>query len=100
MKLLLTILSFFTGYAGLVYEVTWHRYLANLLGSQAQATAVILAVFLGGLAAGYGLFGCRQLRIRIGFIPVHGLFFCHFTPKEEIPARITWTKSVSFLDQS
>ncbi len=57
MKLLLTIISFFTGYAGLVYEVTWHRYLANLLGSQAQATAVILAVFLGGLAAGYGLFG-------------------------------------------
>ena len=57
MKWLFTLLSLFTGYAALVYEVTWHRYLANLLGSQAQATAIILAVFLGGLAAGYGLFG-------------------------------------------
>ena len=56
-RTLFTVLSLFTGYAGLVYEVTWHRYLANLLGSQAQATAIILAVFLGGLAAGYGLFG-------------------------------------------
>jgi spermidine synthase len=68
MKLLLTVISFFTGYAGLVYEVTWHRYLANLLGSQAQATALILAVFLGGLAVGYGLFG-RWSRKRPPKIP-------------------------------
>jgi spermidine synthase len=51
------LLTFVTGFTGLVYEVTWHKYLANFLGSQAQATAVILAVFLGGLSAGYALFG-------------------------------------------
>jgi len=48
---------FFTGFTGLVYEVTWHRYLANLIGSQAKAAALILAVFLGGLCLGYVLFG-------------------------------------------
>ena len=49
--------TLFTGFSGLVYEVAWQKYLANLLGSQAQATALVLAVFLGGLAVGYQLFG-------------------------------------------
>jgi len=46
-----------TGFAGLVYEVTWHKYLSNIVGSEARATAIILAVFLGGLSIGYELFG-------------------------------------------
>ena len=49
--------TLFTGAAGLIYEVTWQRYLANFLGSEAKATAIILAVFLGGLCGGYALFG-------------------------------------------
>jgi predicted membrane-bound spermidine synthase len=52
--LLLTVL---TGFAGLVYEVAWQRYLAALLGSHGEATAAVLAIFLGGLSAGYALFG-------------------------------------------
>lgn len=51
------LLTFATGFAGLVYEVTWQRYLATLLGSHGEATAAVLAIFLGGLAAGYALFG-------------------------------------------
>lgn len=46
-----------TGASGLMYEVTWHRYLANLFGSQARATALILSIFLGGLSVGYFIFG-------------------------------------------
>ena len=46
-----------SGFAGLVYEVTWHRYLHVLLGSHTKATALILSVFLGGLALGYYIFG-------------------------------------------
>jgi spermidine synthase len=46
-----------TGFSGLVYEVTWQKYLATLLGSQAEATAAVLAIFLGGLSAGYAIFG-------------------------------------------
>jgi spermidine synthase len=52
--LLLTVL---TGFTGLVYGVAWQKYLATLLGSHAEATAAVLAIFLGGLAVGYALFG-------------------------------------------
>lgn len=52
--LLLTVL---TGFSGLVYEVTWEKMLATLLGSHSEATAAVLGLFLGGLAAGYALFG-------------------------------------------
>ena len=50
-------LPLLTGFTGLVYEVTWQKYLATLLGSNAEATAVVLAIFLGGLSAGYAIFG-------------------------------------------
>lgn len=50
-------MTLLTGGTGLIYEVTWQRYLGNLLGSQAQASTLILSVFLGGLASGYGIFG-------------------------------------------
>ena len=46
-----------TGFAGLVYEVTWEQSLATLVGSHSEAAAAVLALFLGGLAAGYALFG-------------------------------------------
>ncbi len=51
------ILTILTGFSGLVYEVAWQKYLATLLGSQGEATAAILAIFLGGLSVGYSLFG-------------------------------------------
>lgn len=51
------VLVFLSGFSGLLYEVAWQRYLAILLGAQAWATALILAVYLGGLSAGYFLFG-------------------------------------------
>jgi spermidine synthase len=50
-------LAVVTGFGGLVYEVAWQRVLATLLGSHSEATAAVLAIFLGGLAAGYRLFG-------------------------------------------
>ncbi len=58
--LLLTVL---TGFSGLVYEVTWQKYLATLLGSHSEATAAVLAIFLGGMALGYELFGRVTRRI-------------------------------------
>src|SRR5437016_12907309 len=50
-------LTVLTGFSGLVYEVAWQKYLATLLGSHSEATAAILAIFLGGLSLGYSLFG-------------------------------------------
>jgi spermidine synthase len=50
-------LIFLSGCSGLIYEVVWHRYLAILLGAQARATAIVLAIFLGGISVGYATFG-------------------------------------------
>jgi len=64
-SLLLTVL---TGFSGLVYEVAWQKYLATLLGSHSEATAAVLAIFLGGMAAGYEVFGrvARRVSARAG----------------------------------
>jgi spermidine synthase len=55
-------LTVMTGFSGLVYEVAWQKYLATLLGSHSEATAAVLAIFLGGLAVGYSLFGATTAR--------------------------------------
>jgi predicted membrane-bound spermidine synthase len=60
LALLLTLL---TGFTGLVYEVAWQKSLATLLGSHAEATAAVLAIFLGGLSVGYALFGWVSRRV-------------------------------------
>ena len=56
-------LTLFTGFTGLVYQVTWQKYLATLLGSHSEATAAVLGIFLGGLSVGYSLFGVVTSRI-------------------------------------
>jgi spermidine synthase len=56
-RLIALVLTLLTGVSGLVYEVTWQRYLATLLGSHSEATAAVLAIFLGGLSLGYAVFG-------------------------------------------
>ncbi len=62
MALILTVL---TGFSGLVYEVAWQKSLATLLGSHGEATAAVLAIYLGGLSLGYAVFGrLSQRRMR------------------------------------
>ena len=56
LRLASLILTVLTGASALVYEVAWQKYLATLLGSHGEATAAVLAIFLGGLAGGYALF--------------------------------------------
>jgi spermidine synthase len=63
MRAIVLLLTVATGFAGLVYEVTWQRYLAVLLGAHSEATAVVLAWFLGGLAGGYAAFGALARRL-------------------------------------
>ena len=41
-----------SGIAGLVYEVTWSRYLGLYVGHSAYAQVLVLAVYLGGMAVG------------------------------------------------
>jgi spermidine synthase len=56
------LLVFISGASALLYEVVWHKYLCILLGAQARATAIILAIYLGGLSAGYFYFGRKSIQ--------------------------------------
>ena len=59
-------LTVLTGVSGLVYQVAWQKVLASLLGSHSEATAAVLALFLGGLSLGYALFGRVSRRVVSG----------------------------------
>lgn len=61
---IVSVLFFLSGITGLVYEVLWAKYLTLVFGNTAHAHALILSVFLGGLAAGNALLGPRVDRIR------------------------------------
>jgi predicted membrane-bound spermidine synthase len=65
LRVIALLLTVVTGFSALVYEVAWQRYLATLLGSHSEATAAVLAIFLGGLSAGYALFGTLTRRVLV-----------------------------------
>jgi spermidine synthase len=46
-----------SGAAGLIYQVAWSKALGLIFGHAAYAIATVLAVFMGGLAAGNAFFG-------------------------------------------
>ena len=48
---------FFSGAAGLIYQVVWSKALGLVFGHTAYAVATVLAVFMGGLASGSAGFG-------------------------------------------
>ncbi len=58
-------LTLITGFTGLVYQVTWQKYLAFYLGSHALATSIVLAVFFLFLSIGYATIGQNAHRIPI-----------------------------------
>ena len=51
------IFVFLTGFTGLIYQVTWHKYLSFYLGSHAMATSLVLAIFFLFLSLGYSILG-------------------------------------------
>ncbi|MCZ8293981.1 MAG: fused MFS/spermidine synthase [Hylemonella sp.] len=55
---------FVSGFCGLIYESIWSHYLKLLLGHAAYAQAVVLVVFVGGLALGAWLTGRLSERLR------------------------------------
>src|SRR6266404_3425505 len=61
----LLVCFFFSGAAGLIYQVAWSKALGLIFGHTAYAVATVLAVFMGGLAAGsawLGRWGARNDR--------------------------------------
>ena len=53
-----------SGFAGLIYESLWARYLKLFLGHAAYAQILVLAVFLFGLAAGAALASRMSVRLQ------------------------------------
>ena len=41
-----------SGFAGLIYQSIWSHYLGLFLGHAAYAQALVLAIFMGGMALG------------------------------------------------
>ncbi len=79
-------ISFLTGFTALLYEISWQKYLTNIMGSDSRGTTLTLAVFLLGLGIGYYLFGklslhkgsrslIRTYGVMEGLIGVWGLLF-------------------------
>ncbi len=60
----LHLLFFISGATGLICEVVWTRWLTGVLGNASAATAIVLAVFMGGLGAGSWLSARLADRIR------------------------------------
>jgi spermidine synthase len=65
-------LFFCSGATALVYEVVWSKYLSLMFGSTVHAQTIVLAVFMGGLALGNSLFGCKADRLKTP-IRVYGM---------------------------
>lgn len=63
---LIVALFFFSGAAGLIYEVLWGRMLGLQMGNTAYSLATILTVFMGGLALGSWIGGKLAHRVQNG----------------------------------
>jgi spermidine synthase len=59
MSLLIGICFFFSGLAGLIYEVVWARQLSLFLGITSYAHTAVITAYMAGLAAGSFYFGRR-----------------------------------------
>lgn len=53
-----------SGFAGLIYQSIWSHYLGLFLGHAAYAQALVLAIFMGGMAAGAAWIGHAGQRWR------------------------------------
>jgi len=58
-KSIFALLFIVSGAAGLIYQIVWFKYLGLFLGNTTHAQMIVLATFLGGLAAGNYVIGKR-----------------------------------------
>jgi spermidine synthase len=65
-----------SGFSGLIYESIWSHYLKLFLGHAAYAQTLVLAIFMGGMAAGAWLasrFSARLRNLLLGYAVVEAL---------------------------
>ncbi|MBS0193776.1 MAG: fused MFS/spermidine synthase [Proteobacteria bacterium] len=71
----LLFLFLLSGFAGLVYQSVWSHYLGLTLGHAAYAQALVLAIYMGGMALGAWLasrYGVRWRRLILAYALVEG----------------------------
>ncbi|MGV3484852.1 MAG: hypothetical protein ACO1RT_10585 [Planctomycetaceae bacterium] len=88
------ILFFLSGFAALVYEVSWNRQFGLLFGLTSHAAAIVLAAYFGGMAIGYAVGGQIANRVR----PFRGYAACELVASLwaiRIPAGIGLAGSAS-----
>jgi spermidine synthase len=56
-RLLVTMIFFVSGAAGMIYEISWSRQFGNVFGHTVSTSGLVLSSFLGGMAIGYWLAG-------------------------------------------
>ncbi len=64
MRAALLVLFTLSGFSGLIYESLWTHYLKLFLGHSAYAQSLVLAIFMGGMAA--GAWGAARWSQRLG----------------------------------
>jgi predicted membrane-bound spermidine synthase len=62
LRRVLLVLFTVSGFSGLIYESIWSHYLKLMLGHAAYAQTLVLAIFMGGMAAGAWLASRRSER--------------------------------------
>jgi len=77
---------FFSGIAGLVYEVLWAKHLSLIFGNTAYAHTLVLAIFMGGLALGSFCIGrladkVQDKLIFYSLVEIAIALFCVCTPQ-------------------
>ena len=64
LKAIVVVFFVITGATGLIYQITWFKYLALFLGNTTYAQMIVLSAFLGGLAIGNYIFGKKADAIK------------------------------------
>ncbi len=54
-----SLLLFGSGFSALIYQIIWFREFRHIFGSSTASTAVVLAIFMGGLSLGSAFLGKR-----------------------------------------
>ncbi len=67
------VLFFFSGMAGLIYQIIWTRMLVLIFGNTMLATSTVLSAYMAGLAAGSYVFGKYVDKRPRGLIRLYGL---------------------------
>ncbi len=68
------LLVFLSGATGLIYQVTWQKYLSIMLGSHASAASIVLALFFLFLSLGYAVIGKYSFKLHRNHLGLYGVF--------------------------